>query len=118
MPTVEIQQQILRVPGPIVSHRSFLWRAPARFRKVNIEEYMKAIDGLEGCYGKQHELKIRGKMSQIFVKKIPEKVIDFDLCSAKEYAERYWRPCASCIAEGAKQHLLEQGILTEQQLWS
>ena len=118
MPSIEIQQQILRIPGPIVSLRSFLSLAPPKFRKVNSEEYMKAIDGLEGYYGKQHKLKIKGqgKKSQIFVKKIPEEVVHFDLCSAEEYGERYKRPGSRFIGERVQRQLVAQGILTEQQL--
>ena len=120
MPTVEIQQQILRIPGPIVSRRSFMSLVSLKkFRKINTEEYMKAINGLEGHYGKLYDFKIRGgqgKMSQVFVKKIPEEVVHFDLCSAEEYGERYRRPSSGFIADGVKQQLVAQGILTEQQL--
>ena len=121
MPTREIQQQILRIPGPIVSIRSFMGQVSLkRFRKINTEEYMKAIDGLEGHYGKLHELNIKGqwKKSKVFVKKIPEEVVKFDLCSADDYAERYRRPCSKSIGEGVKRQLVAQGILTEQQIES
>ena len=118
MPSIEIQQQILRLPGPIVSLRSFLSLAPQKFRKVNGDEFRKAIDGLEGYYGKQYKLKIRGqgKKSHIFVKKIPEEVVHFDLCSPEVYGERYRRPTTRFIGDGVKRQLVAQGILTEQQL--
>ena len=114
----EIQQQILKSPGPVVTNRSFMNSAPkTRLRKVNHAEFMNAIATMTD-YGNVHELSISGVSgtSTVFIKKPPNELTRCDLCSVVQYQERYRRPSSTAIGPAMRRQLISLGLVTEAQL--
>lgn len=118
LPIQEIRAQMMKSSGPVITCRSFLNTATARYRRINREEFLGAANSLTS-YGKIHKVKIPGQQmhSIVYVKKPPSELKDTDgLCTMEEYRIRYMFPTPKSIGKCIRAQLVKLGMVSEMDL--
>ncbi len=81
-------------------------------------EFLRAISGLRD-YGDIHLLGdvpgLKGSTT-VFVKKIPETLIECNMCPIVQFTKRYYLPSPRAIGSGLKTELITLGLVTKEQL--
>ncbi len=116
-----VKSGILVFPGPVVTYRAFVQSGPRLTRGISNQEFINATEQLKIEYG--HTMNVRvarsSKSTHIFVKKTPSQFAEWPsgvLCTRSDFENNYNRPCHKAISASIRRLLLNQNLLTEEQL--